>query len=326
VAKQKNENTIHIQPKNAPIILFVFNRPLHTQKTLENLSRNGLAPLSDLYIYSDGPRNEKDLTEVNRVRNVISAVRGFRNIHIVERVSNLGLADSILIGVAQVLQSHDRVIVLEDDLVVNLHFLSYMNRALAQYADNEKVASIHAWNFPLTGKLPSTFFLRGADCWGWGTWRRAWEKFETDGSKLLKVLKQRKLTKPFDLDGAYPYTKMLKNQIKRKNNSWAIRWHASMYVNDMLTLHPGESLVKNIGLDGSGVHSKPADFLMTNLSERQTWSFPHSVTEDSEMRSRIIGYLREHQLKLTFLQKVGYRLKSYYGRVIARLFAGPDIS
>jgi hypothetical protein len=129
-----------------------------------------------------------------------------------------------------------------------------MNDALGLYNDNQEVISIHAYLYPVKKILPETFFLRGADCWGWATWKRGWELFEPDGKKLLAELENKKLTYDFDFSGSYPYTQMLRNQIEGKNSSWAIRWYAAAYLKSKLTLYPGKSLIDNIGSDGSGTH------------------------------------------------------------------------
>jgi hypothetical protein len=85
--------------------------------------------------------------------------------------------------------------------------------------------------------------------------------FDPNGQRLLDELKRRKLTRQFDFDGSYPYTRMLQNQIAGKNSSWAVRWYASAFLQGKLTLYPGRSLVHNIGLDDSGAHcSETNDF------------------------------------------------------------------
>ncbi len=238
----------------APIVLFVYNRPWHTRQTIEALQKNELAKESELFIYSDGPKNEKVVSEVTKVREYIKTVDGFRKVTIVERDCNWGLAKSIIEGVTKTVDKYGKVIVLEDDLVSSPYFLKYMNDGLEFYKDEEQVISIHGWVYPIGKKLPETFFLLGADCWGWGTWKRGWDLFGPDGTYLLSQLKKRKLLKRFDFDGALSYSRMLKNQIANRNDSWAVRWYASALLNNKLTLYPCKSLVSNIGLDSSGTH------------------------------------------------------------------------
>jgi hypothetical protein len=129
-----------------------------------------------------------------------------------------------------------------------------MNEALGRYEEEEKVISIHGYVYPVRARLPETFFLKGADCWGWATWKRGWDLFEPDGEKLLAGIRNGRLEKEFDFDGAYPYTKMLEDQTRGINDSWAVRWYASAFLRDKLTLYPGRSLIKNIGTDATGTH------------------------------------------------------------------------
>jgi hypothetical protein len=227
---------------------------VHTRQTVAALRGNALAPDSDLIVFSDAPRDAAAAAAVREVREFVGSVSGFNSVRVVSRPSNLGLAGSIIDGVSSVCAEYGRVIVLEDDLVTAASFLQYMNQSLATYENDAAVGSIHGYWYPSDRTLPETFFLRGASCWGWATWSRAWELFEPDGGKLLTELRRRNLTDLFDLDGAIAYTQMLKNQIAGKVDSWAIRWHAAMFLGERLQLSPARSLVRNIGFDGSGTH------------------------------------------------------------------------
>ena len=253
---------------NAPVALFVYNRLSHTRQTIEALRANAPAGGTDLIVFSDGPKDRESEAAVREVRQYIGSVTGFRSVRIVERPVNLGLANSIISGVSSVCGEFGRAIVMEDDLITAPTFLRFMNDALDFYAAEERVGSVHGYWYPVGRRLPETFFLRGASCWGWATWSRAWRLFEPDGKKLLAELQQRRLTRLFDLDGAITYTKMLRNQIAGRNNSWAIRWHASMFLADRLQLSPGSSLVNNIGFDGSGTHCAKSDAFGVSLDRK----------------------------------------------------------
>ena len=250
----------------APIAIFVYNRPWHTAQTIEALKKNMGAKNSDLIIFSDGSKLASDENVIN-VRNYIKGVNGFRSINIIEREKNIGLAKSIIDGVSYILSYYDKIIVLEDDLVTSPYFLSYMNEALDKYSENERVASIHGYVYPVKGVLPEAFFLRGADCWGWATWRRGWAIFNHDCRVILSQLHQRNLIREFDFNGNYLFSKMLNDQIEEKNQSWAVRWHASAFLADKLTLHPGRSLIKNIGNDATGTHCGATSIFDVSLSD-----------------------------------------------------------
>ena len=115
---------------------------------------------------------------------------------------------------------------------------------------------------------------------GWATWKRGWDLFEPDGKLLLKQLREKKLYSDFDLGGSVKNIKMLKKQIAYKNDSWAIRWHATAFVNDKLTLYPGKSLVLNIGADGEGTHVKPTNVYDSKLSYNKVEVNEINIEED----------------------------------------------
>jgi len=242
----------------APICLFVYNRPWHTAQTIESLKKNILASESDLYIFSDGSRNDNASDAVNEVRSYISKITGFKSINIILRETNLGLAQNIIAGVSEIIKIHGEIIVLEDDIITHPKFLKFMNDALDLYRNDENVASIHGYVYPIEG-LPETFFIKGADCWGWATWARAWSVFEPNGAKLLNEIKQKKAGKEINYNNSMNYVRMLKNQIAGNNDSWAVRWHISAFLKNMLTLYPGKSFVTNIGFDSSGQHCATSD-------------------------------------------------------------------
>ncbi|MDP2303249.1 MAG: glycosyltransferase [Ignavibacteria bacterium] len=252
----------------APIALFVYNRLVHTKKTIDALKQNALADKSDLIIFSDGARYEREKQKVNDLRNYLDTVSGFNSIKIVKREKNFGLANSIIDGVTTVINEYKKIIVLEDDLVTSPYFLQYMNSALTLYHDNPKVASIHGYVYPVEENLPENFFLRSADCWGWGTWERAWNLFNPNPNELLAELKKQNLLYQFDINGSTHNVKMLKNQASGKVDSWAIRWHASIFLKNMFTLYPGKSLVQNIGTDGEGTHTNSTNVYEVILSEK----------------------------------------------------------
>lgn len=236
----------------APILLFVYNRPEHVRRNIQALLKNELAAESELFIYSDAAKDETSQAAVKEVRAFIRSIQGFKKITITERAENWGLARSIIDGVTTQINRYGRVIVLEDDLVV-ASFLQFMNDALETYRDEERVGHIQACDLLMT--LSARYFLiKWTGSWGWGTWDRAWKHFNADGKALLTELESRKLTYTFDFNGKYGYTRMLRRQIEGKNNSWAIRWNASLFLKGILSLNVGKSLVQNEGFDGSGTN------------------------------------------------------------------------
>lgn len=246
----------------APIAIFAYNRVDHLKRLIESLKCNALSKDSILYIFCDGPKVNNDLS-VQKVRSYVRSIEGFKNIITVYSNENKGLAKSIISGINHVFQKHKTIIVLEDDLSVSEDFLEYMNYTLKFFRDNSNIGSIHGYVYPIEN-LPDYFFLKGADCWGWATWKEKWGFFEENGNLLLSSIEALQLKDSFDYNGAYPFYRMLQNQVKGKNNSWAIRWHASCYLNNLLTLYPGKSFISNHGFDESGTHCNDAQTYRTD--------------------------------------------------------------
>ena len=253
------------QSRWAPILLFAYNRPAHIRRCVESLLANTLAGESDLFVFSDAPKTDADKPGVEEVRAALRDIHGFHSVSIVERDTNWGLARSIIDGVTRLVESRGRVIVVEDDLVVAPYFLQFMNDALDVYEDEPRVGHIQACDFTQDTHLPDTFLIKWTGSWGWATWKRAWQHFNPDGSQLLQQLEERGLTQTFDFNGKYGFTRMLRRQIEGKNNSWAIRWNASLFLKDILSLNVGRSLVSNEGFDGSGTNCGGGGLYASNL-------------------------------------------------------------
>ncbi|HXC03780.1 MAG TPA: glycosyltransferase family 2 protein [Bacteroidia bacterium] len=302
----------------APIVLFVYNRPDHTRKTLQALQRNELAASSELFVFADGPKPGADaeaLKKIAEVRTIIREQQWCGKQTIRESDTNKGLSVSILNGVTEVISKYQRVIVLEDDMITSPRFLNFMNSALELYEPQENVACISAYFYPLTEPAPAAFFIKGADCWGWATWKRAWDTFERDGQKLLWELEHKKLEKEFDFENTYPYIRMLKDQITGKNDSWAIRWYASAFLAGQLTLYPGKSMLRNTGSDGSGSHGGVTDNWDTEIAQQEP-KLPNVIAEeDADVRQKMIRYFKSIRIyrvqKMTLLRRIIRRIKKY---------------
>ena len=288
----------------SPVALFVYNRVEHLQKTVEALSKNELAQRSNLFIFSDGPKNEKDKLKVNEVRRYLKTIKGFKEIEIIEKEKNQGLANSIINGVTKIVNDYGRVIVLEDDLLTSPYFLQFMNDALNLYENDEGVGAICGYIHG--GKnLPKTFFLKFFSSWGWATWKDRWKLFEPNAKKLLNQIKTRGLSREFDLDNSYFFTQLLELQSRGIDNSWAIRWYASLFLNNKLSLFPGKSLVKNIGFGQGGSHTKTSvggRIFSNRLSDRPIEVIKIPVEENLFARKSIRNYFRRP--KVLFIIKI----------------------
>lgn len=290
----------------APILLFVYNRLEHTQRCVNSLLANDLSASSDLFIYADGARDEAAASGVNHVREYIQTIKGFKSVTIVQRDENWGLARNVIDGVTTVVNSRGRVIVVEDDLVLAPYFLQFMNDALETYKDEPRVGHIQACDFTGDTSLPDTFLIKFTGSWGWATWQRAWQLFNPDGAALLRQLEQKGMTRRFDFNGKYGFTRMLRHQIAGKNNSWAIRWNASLFLADILSLNVGRSLVSNEGFDGSGTNCGSGDLYSSDL-----WLQPLPVNK--------ISPIEENEAARKAFERYYGRTNSFWAKAMRRI-------
>ncbi len=276
----------------APIALFVYNRPEHTRRTIKFLQQNLLANESRLFIFSDAAKDSSQQLLVDEVRAIIRLVDGFKSVEIIERKTNFGLAESIINGVSTLVSEYGKVIVFEDDLISSAYTLQYFNDALQRYQNEEKVMHIGAYMYPLKGEnLPETFFYRAATSWGWATWERAWKDFEPDVNKIIARF-DRKKKNEFSIEGTMNFWKQIIEFKLGRNNSWAIRWYASIFLKGGLTLNPSKSLINNIGHDGSGIHSGLNDIYHVIINPVLLTTFPEKIEENKEAYLAIKDFLK----------------------------------
>lgn len=299
----------------APIVLFVYNRPYHTEQTLMALQQNDLASESELFIFADGPKVDatvEQIEKIDEVRKVIQKKQWCGKVHIIESEVNKGLADSIVGGVTEIVNRYGKIIVLEDDVVVQKGFLRYMNDALNIYDEEERVMHISAYMYPHScKKLPETFFYNlpypGG---GWATWKRAWKYFNNDANYLYKYFNENNLWEGFNTAGSDYLQYQLEANIRGELKTWFIKWHASILMQNGLTLYPYKSLTHNIGFDASGVHcgqtNKFNGPLVSHVKVKKT------IPQDSQIAKKIIleFYKRLNEPpKRTLLKKIGRWIK-----------------
>jgi hypothetical protein len=295
----------------APIALFVYNRPQHTERTLKFLMQNELASESRLFIFSDGPKTAGDQEKVAAVRELLKRTDGFKSVQVIERKENMGLAASVIAGVTQLVKDYKQVIVFEDDLVTSPYTLTYFNDALQRYRDEEKVMHIGAYMYHLKeNNLPESFFYRAATSWGWATWDRAWQHFEPNIDTLMAQFDTKKRAE-FSIEHTMNFWKQVLDFKNKKNNSWAIRWYASIFLKGGLTLNPSQSLVNNIGHDGTGVHSGINDIYNVIINPKPITQFPDQIKENAAAYQAIKGFLKTRKgtlwqrIKRYLIQRLG---------------------
>lgn len=293
----------------APIVLFVYNRPEHTNRVYSMLKTNKEAMESELYVVSDGAKNEADQGGVTQVRRMIRKFEGFKNIYIIEREENWGIEKSEYEAISKVVNQCGKIIVLEDDLLINQGFLNYMNKALVKYEKSSKVFSISAYAYieQKTSQHVESFFLQMPTSWGWGTWKDKWNKMQMNPKDINILHGSREAQRKFDCHGAYPWYKMLCQLEKITGEiTWDLCWHWTIVKNDGLVLYPQYSLVINDGFDGSGVHCPNENRNeRLKLEEIKIDVFPNEERIDENMSHKIARKMRRKNVLLW----VKYKLK-----------------
>jgi hypothetical protein len=285
----------------APIVLFTYNRIYQTRNTLEALQKNFLARESELFIFSDGPKDYTSKKQVNLVREYLKSVTGFKNISIIEQAKNKGLANSIIDGVSEILEKYEKVIVLEDDLLTSKNFLTFMNSALNFYQQNNLIFTISGWSLDLktlTNHDKDYYLHLRTSSWGWATWRNRWELIDwklDDYKKYSRSLKQKyKFAKiGSDLPG------MLKGYMTGNNNSWAIRACFHQFKYGYLTVAPSKSKITNIGFTPDATHTfgkNNYDGVLDN-SHQTNFQFSNDLSLDKTI-------LKEYRSYFSLFQRI----------------------
>jgi len=246
--------------KVAPILIFSYNRLDELQQTVAHLKRAMLSDQSILYIYSDGPKKESDVESLEKVREFLKTITGFKKIIYKFSAINKGLASSIIDGVSEVLENHDSAIILEDDLLVSDNFLVYMNQALNYYEQDQKVLSVCGYTHKLKTKKSKNYpydvyFTKRSSSWGWATWKNKWDGIDWEVKDFKEFSENISARKKFNKWGSDMYT-MLKRQQNGEINSWAIRYTYHQYKHDMYSVFPLISKIKNIGFNENATHTK----------------------------------------------------------------------
>lgn len=272
----------------APIVLFVYNRPEHTRKVVEALLICPEAKDSDLIVFSDAPRGLKDIDNVRQVRDFLDKISGFKSVKIIKRKANLGCTPNMIEGITRIMDEYGRGIIVEDDIFVAPQFLKFMNLCLNKYKDDYNI-----WN--ISGISPEFGLQTDKDvvvwghqnCWGWATWKDRWDNFEGNREKTLSEITPEQ-KKAFDFGGVIPCSPQLDYY------AWDIAWNWTIFKNGKLSINPVKSLVKNIGLDGTGTnYAKGAELYDPwkdyAFPEQDYWKLPDNPQCDAELVEQIIN-------------------------------------
>lgn len=289
----------------APIALFVYNRLDNTRQTIEFLKKNTLAAESELYVFSDGGKDEQSWKQVNELRNYLHTINGFKRIHLTEHKENIYIERNVTEGITEVLKEHNSVIVLEDDICTSPVFLKYINEALEKYKDEKKVMHIAGFtNLDLKDK-GDTYFTPHMTGWGWATWKDRWQYFQRYATKeeALKGLTAIDL-QAIEYNGNFHCLQSL----DRQPIPWDICWELCIYKQKGLCLHPTHTLVKNIGIT-NGTHFKTQKIFGWFEYDREVRTEPIilrdiPIERDETIEKAYAAALKDHGMRYNWFGKI----------------------
>jgi hypothetical protein len=284
----------------APICLFTYNRLTETKQTIYALQKNYLSKNSDLFIFSDGPKNEQAVSKVEEVRKYLQSISGFKSISIIESSINKGLANSIISGVSQIINQYGKVIVLEDDLITSPNFLNFMNQALEFYSNKKKIQSINGYSLSIRHKTYDIYFQQRPFSWGWATWADRWDEEIFNKEKIhITINNQNKTLSLFRKKCGTDIPKMLINSINNKNDSWYVRWAFSHFINKTYSVYPTYSLIENIGFSQYGTHCKGINSFYSEPTQSNKTTFnliPFKIPDNQSTHDFLNYFSYKHKL------------------------------
>lgn len=288
----------------APVVVFAFNRPDNVFSLLNSLIRCDGSKYTEVYIYIDGHRELSEQKVVHRTYSIcLEYLNYFKSVKIIRRNENLGLAKSLKSGISDVLELHDKIIVLEDDLVLSKDFLSYMNQALNFYECDKRVGSISGFTTELIGSSQYDNYFHPRPCsWGWATWKDRWESCDWD--YIPSDFNQKLRLKLSAYKAGQDVYRMYQNQLKGKINSWAIIWTVNHLLNSLYVVYPYKSKVKNVGFGEDATHCIGANPFPSNFvdSDLRDFNFDKDVTFRKETLKQVNYY---HSNIYKILYKLG---------------------
>ena len=298
--------------ESAVIAVFGHTRYKELSRCLTALENNKGASNFSVHIFIDGPRTALDLALIKKTRAIAITERKFKKVEVTVREENLGLSKSIRAGLESVFNLHHSAIIIEDDLIVHPKFLDFMSSGLEKYSSEKLVASVQGFSL-VEQNSDQSYFLQGADCWGWATWRDRWESICWDSEALISQIKDSGKSKAFNFENTYNFMRLLELNSRKKIDSWAILWQASMFLQERVSLYPPFNLVLNEGFGEDATHTELTPRNLPQLSARNSWTYPSKVMMDTADYEKVVNAYSRFIPKGHLLR----RIKRWFQRIIA---------
>lgn len=259
------------------VVFIIFNRPDTTARVFEIIRQ--VKP-SKLYIIADGPRINKpsDLEKCAATRAIVEQVDW--ECEVIKNYSdlNMGCKDRVYSGLNWVFNTVEEAIILEDDCLPHPTFFRFCQELLEKYRKDSRIMTISGNNFQFGRRRTddSYYFSRYNHCWGWATWRRAWQYYDNEmklwpmieaNYLLQSILEDKSTLKYWKKHFNYAYDESI--------NTWAYRWTFACWVQNGLTILPNVNLVSNIGFNSDATHTKSSSRLANLPIEATNFPLQH---------------------------------------------------
>lgn len=260
--------------KQLNILFICFNRPDHTKRVFEAIRA---AKPSNLYICADGPRNDvdDDLHLCSQVREIVSVVDWDCTVHRNYQMQNLGCRVTVSNAIDEFFSMYEDGIILEDDCLPSESFFPFCQAMLERFRFNDKIMQING-TYYLDQTFPireNYYFSKINSCWGWATWRRAWEKNDFNLSDYIDSKKDGMIKRYYGDSGIARWMNFyFEDAFKPHCRVWSTAWAYSIMKHDGLCVNPTVNLVENIGFDDTGVNGGLDSFKLYNQFKSKLFS------------------------------------------------------
>ena len=243
---------------NTPILFLIFKRPDVTAQVFEAIR---LAQPSKLYIAADGARPDKagEAEKVAQTRElVLQGIDWPCDVKTLLRETNLGCRMAVSSAIDWFFEHEEAGIILEDDCLPDQSFFRFCAELLEYYRHDTRIMAISGNNFQQgqqRGKY-SYYFSQRPHCWGWATWRRAWQMYHVSIEYFEEIIAEPTYLEftHWPMFNSFHYANII-NAYQHKVDSWAYLWGFTTAVNHGLSILPQRNLVKNIGFGIEGTHT-----------------------------------------------------------------------
>ncbi len=248
---------------DVPVALIFFNRPEVFRQVFHRIRE--IRP-SKLFLIQDGARANKplDLQKIKECRDIVDNVDW--DCEIVRDYSdvNLGCGRRIFTGLTNAFKLVDRLVVIEDDIIVSDTFLPFCKELLERYKEDERIGLISGMNqLSIYKECPFSYFFSqgGGAIWGWATWKRVWDKIDWN----LPIAEDEYLKKTLVRNNYYRgkgdfLVKRLENVHHMISHGqcpsfWSFHFGIYAYINNLLNIVPKYNMISNIGLTDDSTHA-----------------------------------------------------------------------